>query len=154
MFGTQPGRNRGPVLQTALAFMIFSALAASGQPVDKGPELGDWKYTGEDQAGVVWTGRLQLSEVDLNKVPSGRFYCMANLEIEAGDVGRGTDSGASWDPLTRVLTFGGEHPYTGGLIYSAVLSADGTALTQGTWRETDRDKKVLDSGTWSATIAR
>jgi hypothetical protein len=152
MLGAQPQRGPGPILRTAFAFLISCAFAVLGQPVKNGPALGDWKYTGTDKAGVVWTGTLRLSEVDLNRVPSGRFYCMAQLKEKAGDRERGVDSGATWDASTRVLSFGNENPYTGGVTYSATLSADGKALTRGKLRETDRDKKVLNSGEWSATI--
>jgi hypothetical protein len=154
MLGAQPKRDSGPILQTAFVFVIFCAFAVFGQPVKNGPALGDWKYTCKDKDGVVWAGTLRLSEVDLNKVPSGRVYCMAHLEEEVGDRGRGFDGGATWDASTRVLSFGDANPYTGGVTYSATLSADGTALTQGKRRETDRDKKVLNSGEWSATKAK
>jgi hypothetical protein len=146
------------VLTLICAPCIVAADPGQGQPAAKaGPALGEWKFTGKDNAGVVWTGKLTLGKVDPDRFNVEKYHSMCNLEAKSASSERGVEIPATYDAATRVFTFQNEMSM-GGVTYTAVLSPDGKSLTQGKWRETDKnfgekEKRVVSTGEWSASIA-
>jgi hypothetical protein len=149
-----------------LAFAVPILLAAgvpgasrAGQPAGTGVSdlgFGNWKFTGKDKAGVVWTGTLGIEKLDTDQFDPQKYVAQGNLRIETADgSGKGANPPIQYDPATRVFTMGAESDY-GGSVYTAVLSPDGKRLTKGVWKETERgsdekEKRVVSEGEWSAT---
>lgn len=127
--------------------------SAGGGGSDLG--VGNWKFTGKDKAGVVWTGTLAIEKLDTGMFDPQKYIAQGNLQIESADGGgKGANPPVQYDPATRVFTMGAESDY-GGSVYTAVLSPDGKRLTKGVWKETERgsdekEKRVVSEGAWSA----
>lgn len=140
------------------AFLVFASGASGAPDQDLGPSVGTWKLTAKDKAGVAWTGKLVIEKLDPKEYDPKKFVAVTNLEMENADgATRGTYAPMRYDPATRVVTIGEDSDY-GGTVYTAVLSPDGKALTDGVWKETERrsdekEKRVRSEGEWSATRA-
>jgi hypothetical protein len=145
------------MFQLRFLTILFVLAVLSTGPVlaaDPGPAQGAWKFTGKDNAGVVWTGPLTLGKVDPDRFGVGKYHSMCELNVKSAGGERAVSIPATYDASTRVFTFANEMSM-GGVTYTAVLSPDGKSLTQGKWRETERkfgekEKKVVGTGEWSA----
>jgi hypothetical protein len=142
-----------------LAAGASGAALAGQQPVgqDNGPAFGNWKYTGKDKAGVVWTGTLVIEKLDPQQFNPQKYIAVGDIRSENpdGSSGKGLRAAIQYDPATRVVMIGEDSDY-GGAVYTAVLSPDGKTLSNGVWRETERgsdekEKLVTSEGEWSAT---
>jgi len=151
-------------IRTSLIVLVLIAVCASlsaawqvNQPAadPSGPALGKWKFTGKDSLGVVWTGTLTLTKVDLNRFDPGKYHSICSIEAQSEKGGLGVEHPATYDPSTRTLSFGKEGRM-GGSTYNAVLSTNGKKLEKGKWRKSDRDfgskDLVVVTGDWSADL--
>ncbi len=152
-------RIRMSLIVLALITVCASQIAAwQGNQTavnSSGPAFGKWHFTGKDNAGVVWTGTLTVSKVDLNRFDAGKYHSLCNIEAESTKGGLGVEHPGKYDPSTRTFSFG-EEGESGGSTYTAVLSANGKRLEKGKWRQSDRDfdtnKLVVVTGDWSAEL--
>jgi hypothetical protein len=117
--------------------------AASG---GEDPLLGKWEFTGTDAAGVPWTGTLTIRELETSGYGDNPppFSHRCEFDLRSGDSSQGVDTPCLYDPQTRKLSVASDPPHQ----YTAVLSADGTTLTQGRW---GRDGS---NGSWSARSSK
>ena len=154
---------RTRIIVTLLAIFTVAAIApvvrtAAGQgAANNGPVLGKWAFTGKDNTGLVWSGTLTIEKLDPSRFDANKYHSLCSLEVESTDPNKGTvgvEAPCEWHPDTRTVSFGNSYPAA--KVYSAVLSADGKALTQGKWTE----KKIVAgqaagierSGNWSAKL--
>jgi hypothetical protein len=122
---------------------------AGGLPVVEytGPGAGKWAFEGNDNKGHVWKGSLTIS------VREGEHLCVMSMQVVPDGEGRGIDGTCKWSPDKRELSFGRKLA-----TFTAILSADGIGMTNGTWTESEENEKtrkatVKRTGTWSATYA-
>jgi hypothetical protein len=124
---------------------LEGASATKHAAVRSGPDslLGKWEFTGKDSAGVAWSGTLTIGELDRSGYGENPppFSHRCEFDLRSGDSSQGVDTPCLYDSQTRKLSAGDTPPH----VYTALLSADGTMLTQGRWGEGDPAK-----GTWSA----
>lgn len=120
---------------------------AGGLPVVEytGPAAGKWAFEGNDNKGHVWKGSLTIS------VREGEHLCVMSMQVVPDGEGRGIDGTCKWSPDKRELSFGRKLA-----TFTAILSADGKGMTNGTWTESEENEKtrkatVKRTGTWSAT---
>ncbi len=147
------------LLTIAMASLAIAVPAPdAGQGAAKnGPTLGKWQFTGKDNTGMAWSGTLAIEKLDPVRFES-KYYALCILNVEPADPGKGTkgvEEPCEWNAGTRTLTFGNTYPAVN--VYTAVLSADGKALTQGKWTESKvvrgQVAGVIRSGEWSAKIS-
>lgn len=143
---------------TAVSLTIgVPAQAADQSSAKSGPSLGKWEFTGKDNTGLVWSGTLKIEKLDLTRFEA-KYHSLCILEVESSDPSKGTkgvEEPCEWNPGTRTVTFGNTYPAIN--VYTAVLSDDGKALTQGKWTESKvvrgQVAGVVRSGVWSAKLS-
>jgi hypothetical protein len=141
---------------TALCLAIgIPATAAEQGSAKSGPALGKWEFSGKDNSGAVWSGTLTMEKLDPVRFEA-KYYSLCILDVESPNQGtKGVEEPCDWNPDTRTVSFGNTYPAVN--VYTAVLSADGKALTQGKWTESKvvRGKAggVIRSGQWSAKLS-
>jgi hypothetical protein len=145
-------KERSTLLVLALITVCASQIAAWQGYDPNGPAFGEWAFTGKDSAGVVWTGELMLSKADPTQVRDAeKYHSLCSLGAVSDKGGLGVEHPGTYDASGRTFTFGTEGV---GSTFTAVLSADGKRLENGTWKQTHRDfeskKLVVSIGEWSA----
>lgn len=150
------------VIFCAIHSVAASASSGSGEQQtakdNDGPALGKWEFTGKDNTGLVWTGTLSIERFDLARYGPKRYHSMWNLKVTSADPNRGgpreVEAPCDWNPGTRTVSFGNTWPATN--VYTAVLTADGKALTQGKWTESKfvrgQIAGIIRTGEWSAKL--
>jgi hypothetical protein len=135
----------------AAPLILSAALLAGQKPAQNGGlDFGKWTFTGKDKAGRTWTGTLIVEKVDTGMFDAKKYAAQGRLDIQASDgSGNGVLTPITFDPATRAFQLGVDSEY-GSMVFKAALSADGKSLTKGTWKETERDYKVIGEGEWSA----
>jgi hypothetical protein len=138
------------VICSGQGFVCTTSFAGNQAAESNGPILGTWAFDGKDDKGVLWTGTLEIKELDTNSFDPNKYYSACILGIASKDSGRGVDSPCIWNPAKREISFG-----AGSSMQTAILSADRKSLTQGKWTETDKDFRtskvtVKRTGVWSA----
>ncbi len=135
-----------------------SATAADQGSAGSGPELGKWVFSGKDNTGATWSGTLKFEKLDPVRFEA-KYYSLCILEVESTDPSTGTkgvEEPCEWNPRTRTVTFGDTYPAVN--VYTAVLSDDGKALTQGKWTERKvvrgQVAGVTRTGEWSAKLSK
>jgi hypothetical protein len=137
------------ILVSALILTILCA----GQDLSKiGPSLGKWAFTGKDTAGVVWTGALVIEKLDQDRFDTNKYHSMCILAVKSASSENGVEAPCRYDPATRAVSFStGISEITS---YAAVLSPDGTSLTEGKWTKAKKGgQAAVSAGTWSAKLA-
>ena len=110
--------------------------------------LGKWEFTGKDGAGVQWRGTLTVEKLEPNSYDPAEYSNTCDLSVSSANSGKGAGGPCLYDARTRILSFSGgmdAQKYS----LTAVLSADGTSLTQGRWVE-----GASGNGAWSAMRAK
>ncbi len=133
------------------------ALAALLAPADSGLSYGNWQFTRTDTDRVTWTGTLKIEKLDTDRFSAEKYNYQCSIEAQGPKSTREVEGPCKYDSATRTLTLGGgqRDSYS----YTAVLTPDGKALTQGKYSETveemknDAWVKVNKSGAWSAKLA-
>ena len=132
--------------------------AAAQGPAKNGPSLGKWAFTGKDNTGLVWSGTLTIERLDPARFDANKFHSLCSLEVESSDASKGSkgvEAPCEWNPATRTVTLGNTYPAAN--VYTAVLSDDGKALTQGKWTESKVVRGqvggVVRTGQWSAQLS-
>jgi hypothetical protein len=145
------------IMAISLALVIATPAAGQG-PVKSGPYLGKWEFTGKDNTGLVWSGTLSIVKLDAARFDASKYHSLCSLEVESTDPNKGTkgvEAPCEWNPGTRTVSFGNSYPATN--VYTAILSADGKALTQGKWTESKIVRGevggVVRSGEWAAKLS-
>ncbi len=144
---------------TAVSLAIgVPAPAADQGPAKRGPQLGKWEFTGKDNTGLAWSGTLSIEKLDPARFDANKYHSLCILEVKSSDPSKGTkgvEEPCEWNPDTRTVTFGNTYPAVS--VYTAVLSGDGKALTQGKWTESKvvrgQVAGVVRSGQWSAKLS-
>ena len=144
---------------TAVSFAISVPAPAADQGSAKnGPYLGKWEFTGKDNTGVAWSGTLKFEKLDPVRFEANKYHSLCILEVESSGPSKepkGVEEPCEWNPDTRTVTFGNTYPAVS--VYTAVLSDDGKALTQGKWTESKvvrgQVAGVVRSGQWSAKLS-
>ncbi len=144
----------------SLAFVV-PALAAGENAADGPPAFGKWTFTSKDNTGLVWSGTLGIAKLDPVQFSGDdpkKYFAMCSLDIVSTDPSKGTkgvEARCEWNSGTRAVKWGDRYPATN--VYSAVLSADGKALTQGKWVERNMNGgevgAVVLRGEWSAKLS-
>ena len=92
-----------------LALLIMTTAAvAFAEPqgaAGAGPALGNWEFTGKDNAGLPWSGTLKIRRIDPVRFP-GNYYAYCALEDRSTDDSKGVhgvEAPCTWDSGTRTL---------------------------------------------------
>ncbi len=145
------------ILISLLAGAALFTPPSNAFAADPGLSYGGWQFTRKDNEGVTWTGTLKIEKVDADRFNADKYNCECTIEAKGPKSSRGVGGPCTYDPKTRTLTLGGGR--TDDYSYTAVLTPDGKALTQGRYSETvdelknDDWVKVKKSGEWSAKLA-
>jgi hypothetical protein len=132
----------------AVSLVIGIPAPAEDQgPATSGPRLGKWEFQGKDNTGLAWSGSLTIEKLDPDRFDSKKYHAFCILEMQSTGPSKRTkvvEKPCDWNPQTRTFKFGDTSPAVN--VFSAILSDDGKALTQGKWTETQR------TGQWSAKL--
>lgn len=110
--------------------------------------LGKWDFTGRNGAGAQWRGTLTIEKLEPNSFDPAKYSNTCDLALTSANSGKGVSGPCLYDPRTKTFSFaGGEdsHKYS----FTAVLSPEGTSLTQSRWVE-----GASGDGAWSAARPR
>jgi hypothetical protein len=134
-----------PVVVTGKWTAKFAGRHEAATCGGEGPAAGKWEFTGKDSTGIAWTGTLKLEGSGPEDLAQGECSCDFNLQSSKS--GSGFGGSCKYDPATRVLSF--RVGPTGPPEFTAALSRDRRALTQGKWTE----KRDFDeNGEWKSAI--
>lgn len=107
--------------------------------------LGKWDFTGRDGTGVQWRGTLAIEKLEPNSFDPAKYSNTCDLGLASANSGRGVSGPCLYDSRTKTFSFAGGGA-SSKYAFTAVLSPDGTSLTQGRWVE-----GASENGSWSAT---